>query len=85
MDRTGNQLLSGARFAGDEDRGPAFGDFADDVEDPLHLLRGAHDGAEVGVVGQLASKDFILGGQAGELQRLAHGQPKLVRLKGLVM
>ena len=41
VDGAGDQLLAGAAFAGDEDRGGAGGDQLDEAEDLLHLGRGA--------------------------------------------
>ena len=83
VDGAGDQLLAGAAFAGDENRGGAGGDQLDEAEDLLHFGRGADQGAELSAVAQLAAGGFqfalgaaLAGGvlqdiaQAGGIDRL---------------
>ena len=50
VDGAGDQLLAGAALAGDEDRSGAGRDELDEVEDLLHLARGALERAEFSAV-----------------------------------
>ena len=54
VERAGHQLLAGAGFAGDQHRGLGVGHLADNLEDLLHLVRRADDGAKIAAVSQFA-------------------------------
>ena len=84
MEGARDQLLAGAAFAVDQNRGPARRRLHDQVEDLLHPRAAADDLAEpVGMMLQVLAQHAILGDQAALREGVAHDGEHFVVLERL--
>ena len=72
MNRARDQLLAGARFAGDQHAGIGARDFFHDAEDRLDRVALADDVFEAILLAQLAAQETVFAEQRLGFERVAH-------------
>ena len=83
MQRARDQLLAGARLAGDEDRGLGRRDLLHQLEDALHGQRLADDAVEAEAAAQLVAQLQVVAQEGALLQRALDDHGDLVDLERL--
>ena len=84
VDGLGDDLLAGARLAGDEHGGVGGGDPRHEIEDPLHLGRAGHDAAGAEPVAHLPAQILVLAAERALVEGPIDPMEELIRLPPLL-